>query len=194
MKLVMTSYRLGEMSGGFGETGFLDIPPSLMSMSKLSMNLVEAKKDSLTNFTLRLPLISIKSITKQLCKLCEVTQTDLSDPDLALGGRYTSFFGAFFAAAAAESPKSANGAKGTSGRGGASPPLSLISASRQHRTAWEGRKEGSLSLITSAAAAGGRTLCRNSAALVHHVNIVSHSCRWFKECIALSSRINKCGA
>ena len=29
VKLVITSYRLGEMSGGFGETGFLDIPPSL---------------------------------------------------------------------------------------------------------------------------------------------------------------------
>ena len=27
MKLVITSYRLGEISGGFGETGFLDIPP-----------------------------------------------------------------------------------------------------------------------------------------------------------------------
>ena len=26
VKLVVTSYRLGEMSGGFGETGFLNIP------------------------------------------------------------------------------------------------------------------------------------------------------------------------
>ena len=29
MAVVTTSYRLGEMSGVFGETGFLDIPPSL---------------------------------------------------------------------------------------------------------------------------------------------------------------------